>query len=178
MNKYVFQPKLESASLYSPHTTPSTESGLNPLPKFATKFHENPRLRWITRFICHDAQASLWLILLCCRISEYTFVPGGKVNILKVIVSVILRKRFIWTCVLFRTVSDIWRSVFSFFPSLWTTTTSNWRFTPIHILQTASDNRALQWEGRKILRAEFKILPRQISENVRNRTHVHINFFS
>jgi hypothetical protein len=38
----------------------------------------------------------------------------------EVIVSVILRRRkkVIWTCVLFRTVSDIWRAIYSFSPAV------------------------------------------------------------
>jgi hypothetical protein len=60
----------------------------------------------------------------------------------EVVLSVILRKKIMWTCVLFRTVSDmwrpvfwIWRAIFSFPSSLWAVTTANWRFTPIHLLQ-------------------------------------------
>jgi hypothetical protein len=72
----------------------------------------------------------------------------------EVIVSVILRKnKIMWTCVLFLTVSDIWRAIFSFFPPPWTITTTNRHFKPIHMLQTFA-----HYGGREILRAKFKIL--------------------
>jgi hypothetical protein len=47
----------------------------------------------------------------------------------------------------------------------------------LHTDSHASDIGALRHEGRKILRAKYKIL-RQISETVQTSTHVHINFLS
>jgi hypothetical protein len=48
----------------------------------------------------------------------YGMSQGERSIFWEVMISVILRKHFIWTCVLFRTVSDIWRVIFSFSPTV------------------------------------------------------------
>jgi hypothetical protein len=78
------------------------------------------RLEWrmmLLHVLCVIYLTTLY-VLVCQNIQS---VPGGKVNNLGGHVSVILRKFFIWTCVLFRTVSVIlrtvlwiWRAIFSF----------------------------------------------------------------
>jgi hypothetical protein len=80
-------------------------------------------------------------------------VPGEKVNILETTVWTILRKKFIWMCVLFRAVSDIWGAVFwiwrpiFFFPAfLWAITSAK---LTLHADLHASDISALRWREGK-----------------------------
>jgi hypothetical protein len=106
----------------------------------------------------HGAGTNLWRGTGTCD-TYYRIliqgVPGGNVNILGGHCIGHSKKNFIWTCVLFRTISDIWRAVFwnwsaiySFPPSLWAIT--------LHTDSHAPDIGALRWEGRKILRAKYR----------------------
>jgi hypothetical protein len=99
-------------------------------------------------------------------------VPGGKVNILRGH-SIGHSKKNIYMnmCPISNGFPYLARNIFIPYLSM---SSHNSQLT-LHTDSRALDIGALQWEGREILRAKLKIL-RQISETVRNRTHVHINF--
>jgi hypothetical protein len=91
----------------------------------------------------------------------------------EIIVSVIIRKRSIWICVLFQNVSHIWRAVFwiwrKYFPSF--SLYEQWQDP------TDASHRFTCFRHWPITVGGKENIARQISETVRNRTHVYIKFF-